>query len=165
MNTIRNETFIEHQQIKIKLITLNYITKDATDRPHIDSDGIMSGTKQHLRSPIPKSDNLMGITLKRHSKGTTQSQISNLKNPSLLIKKKVLRLEIAVKHTVAVTVSNSLAELEEEALDEGRGERSRVGTFAVRIDEFLEIRIEKLENQVEIGFGVVVGVVGVKVFD
>jgi hypothetical protein len=70
-----------------------------------------------------------------------------------------------VKHTVAVTVSNSLAELEEEALDEGRGERSRVGTFAVRIDEFLEIRIEKLENQVEIGFGVVVGVVGVNMFD
>ena len=66
---------------------------------------------------------------------------------------------------MAVTVSNSLAELEKETLEEGRGERSRVGTFAVRIDEFLEIRIEKFENQVEIGLGFVAGVIGVNVLD
>jgi hypothetical protein len=85
-----------------------------------------------------------------------------------------------VKHTVAVTVSNSLAKLEEKTLYQRRRERPRVGTFAVRIDEFLEIRVEIFENQVEIGFVVVavvvalrgigvikigVGAIGVNVFD
>lgn len=63
-------------------------------------------------------------------------------------------------------MSNALAELIEKALNEGLREGPRVRTLAMGIDEFLEIGIQILENQVKDRLRLAIGVVSlVGVFD
>ena len=93
----------------------------------------------------------MRISLKRHSERPPEPQIGDLKQLLILKQKQILRLQIAVKHAVAVAVRDAFAELEHELLDQGIPERPRVGGFAERIDEFLEVGVEVLEDEVEVG--------------
>lgn len=50
---------------------------------------------------------------------------------------------------MGVAMRDALAELVEENADQTGGKRPRIGAFAVRIDEFLEIGVEVLEDEVE----------------
>lgn len=93
----------------------------------------------------------MRISLKRHRERPPEPQIGDLKQLLILKQKQILRLQIAVKHAVAVAVRDAFAELEHELLDQGIPERPRVGGFAERIDEFLEVGVEVLEDEVEVG--------------
>lgn len=112
----------------------------------------MRRTEKNLRRPIPESNNLMSIALERNSKSATKPKISNLENPLLLIKQKILRLEIAVENTVTMTMRNTHTELKQKTLNQSRRKRPRVWPFAVGIDVFLEIGVEVLEDEVEEGF-------------
>lgn len=97
----------------------------------------MSGTKKHLGSPIPESNNLVGIAFQRNGEGASKAKVSDLENPLVLIKEKILRLQVAMEDTVAVTVGDAFTKLVQEALNESGGEWPRIGALAVRIDEFL----------------------------
>lgn len=117
----------------------------------------MGRAKENLGGTVPESNDLVSVALERDGEGAAEAEISDLKNTLVLVKEKVLRLEIAVEDTVAVAVSHALAELEEEALDEGRREGPGIGALAVGIDELLEIGVEILENKVKDGLGEGVG--------
>ena len=93
----------------------------------------------------------MRIRLKRHREGPPEPQISDLKQLLILQQKQILRLQIAVKHAVAVAMRDAFAELEHELLDQRIAEGPRVGGFAEGIDEFLEVGVEVLEDEVEVG--------------
>lgn len=58
----------------------------------------------------------MGVTLKRDSESPSETKINNFKDALLLVHEKVLRLQISVKNTMGVAVSDTFAQLEEEAL-------------------------------------------------
>lgn len=131
----------------------NVPTKNASDRPHVNPSGVVGGSQQDLRCSVPEGDNLMSVALERDSEGSSKSKISNLENPFLLVKEKVLGLEVTVENTMAVAVCNTLAELEEEALDEGRREGPGVGALAVGINELLEVSVKVLEDKVQQGLG------------
>lgn len=115
----------------------NHLSENATNGPHVDSSGVMSGTKKHLGSPIPESNNLVGIAFERNGEGASEAKIGDLENPLVLIKEKILRLQVAMKDTVAVAVGDAFAKLVQEALNESGGQRPRIGALAVRVDEFL----------------------------
>lgn len=55
---------------------------------------------------------------------------------------------------MAVAVSDALAQLEQKGLDLGGRERGGVGALAVGIDEFFEIGIEVLKDEVKEGLAV-----------
>lgn len=124
----------------------------------------MSGAKENLGSPVPESNNLVSITLERNGEGAAKSQISDLEDAFVLVKQEILRLEVPMKNTVAMAVSNPLAELVKEALDERRRKGPRIGALAVGIDKLLEIGVEILEDEVEVGLGTAI-LVGVDVLD
>lgn len=90
----------------------------------------------------------MSVAFERNGEGPPEAKISDLENPLVLIEQQILRLEIAVEDAVAVAVRHPLAELVEEALDQVGREWPRVGALAVGIDEFLEVCVEILEDEV-----------------
>lgn len=111
----------------------------------------MSRTKENFRCSVPESNNLVRVTLERYSESAAESKICDLQNPSFLVQKQILGLQIAVEDAMGVTVGHPLAQLVEEALDHRRRQGPRTRTFPVRIDELLEIGVEVLEDEVEDG--------------
>lgn len=61
------------------------ITEYATNGPHIDSGRIMSGTEQDLRSPIPESNDLVGVAFERDGESTTKAKVGDFENTLILI--------------------------------------------------------------------------------
>ncbi|GMN65508.1 hypothetical protein TIFTF001_034584 [Ficus carica] len=90
-----------------------------------------------------------------------RGQIGDLEDPALLVEKQIVRLEITVEDAMGVAVGDALAELVEKAPDQIGRQRPRIGAFAVEIDEFLEIGVEVLEDEVEDGLGGLGGVLAV----
>ncbi|KAJ1383991.1 hypothetical protein SESBI_42895 [Sesbania bispinosa] len=107
------------------MFVFSVLTKDAFNGPHVNTDGVMCGTEKNLRFSVPEGDNLMSVAIERNSEGTSKAKLSDLENPLLLIEKEVLWLEIAVEDAMAVALSDVLAKLEEEALNEGWAYRLR----------------------------------------
>lgn len=142
----------------------NHFGEDASDGPDVDGGGVVSGTKQNLRSPVPERDDLMSVALERNSESTTKAQICNFKDALVLVQEKVLGLQIAVEDAVAVAVGDAFAKLEEEGLNEGWRKGPGVGTLAMGIDELLEIGVKILKDQVKVGLGAAV-LVGIDMFD
>ncbi|KAJ1423232.1 hypothetical protein SESBI_12432 [Sesbania bispinosa] len=101
------------------MCVFSILTKDAFNGPHVNADGVMCGTKENLRFSVAEGDDLVNVAIERNSEGASNAKLSDLENPLLLIEKEVLWLEIAVEDAVAVAVSDVLAKLEEEALNEG----------------------------------------------
>lgn len=121
----------------------------------------MSRTEEDFRRAIPESNNLVRVALKRYGEGAAEAEIGDLENPSFLVEQKVLRLEIAVEDAVGVAVGHPFKKLVQKALNQRRRKRAGIGAFAVRIDEFFEICVEVLEDEVKDGFALL----GVHVFD
>jgi len=51
----------------------------------------------------------MGVAFHWHGESSTKPKICNLQYPLLLVNQQVLRLQITVKDTMAMAVSNSFA--------------------------------------------------------
>ena len=107
----------------------------------------------------------MSVAFEGNSKSPTEAEIGDFENPLLLIHQQILRLQIPVKNAMAVAVRDTLTELIEKALDESGRHRPRVWLLAVGIDEFLEIRFEVLENQVQKRLAVLVEVLNAEKAD
>lgn len=85
------------------------LTEDAANRPDVNPGGIVSRAEKHLGRPVPESNDLVSVGLERNGEGTSEAEISNLEDALLFVEEQVLGLEIPMKDTMAVTVSNALA--------------------------------------------------------
>lgn len=157
--SVQHSNKIEVKKKKAKIQQSGSRTENATNGPHINTSGVMRGSKQDLGSPIPKSNNLMSVALERDGQGAAEARSAILRIPR--VEKQILRLEITVEDAMGVAVGDALAELVEKAPDQIGRQRPRIGAFAVGIDEFLEIGIEVLEDEVEDGLGGLGGVLAV----
>lgn len=141
-----------------------HLGKDAAYRPHVDTSGILAATKQNFRSAVPKSDNLVGVGAQRNTKGAGQTEISKLQ-VTVAVNQQVLRLEIAVQDAVTVAVTNTLAQLAHELLDNriAQSQTVELSTCALgqslplasitsgqRLHVLLQVEIEELKNEVEL---------------
>jgi hypothetical protein len=139
-----------------------HLCKDTTNRPHVNTSGVLATTKQDLWGSIPQGDDLVSICAKGYTKGTRKTEISKLEI-AFTINEKVLRLEITVKDAVTVAVSDSFAQLAHELLDHRvtQAKSSKIRTRAFRkclasttitnrksLHVFLQIEVEELEDQV-----------------
>jgi len=106
----------------------------------------------------------VGVGAQRNAKGTSETEIGELQ-VAVAVDEQVLRLQVAVEHSVAVAVANALAQLAHELLDDGVAKsqpvqrlastlRQRLTAAAVanweRLHVLLQIEIEELEDQVEL---------------
>ena len=90
----------------------HHFSKYTSKGPHVNASGIMGGSQKNLECSIPKSNNLVSITLQWDSEGSSKTKVSNLENPLLLFKKKVLGFEITMEDAMTVAVGNAFAKLE-----------------------------------------------------
>lgn len=112
----------------------------------------------------------MCVRAQGHTKGASQTEIRQLE-VAIRVDQQVLRLQVAVQHTVSVAVSDSLAQLHHELLDHLRsqgdvqpralGQRLAATTLVdrERLHVLLQIDVEVLEDEVEL---VTVGVYDVQ---
>lgn len=106
----------------------------------------------------------MGIGAERNSESASKTEIGELEI-AIAVNQQILRLEIAMKNAVAVTVADALAELAHEFLDDGITESEAVELSAGTLGQglasaavadgqsfhvFLQIEVEKLENEVQL---------------
>src|SRR5690349_8603635 len=68
----------------------------------------------HLR--VVRYAHLVGICPERHTKGTGETEICQLK-VAVFVNQQVLRLQVTVQNTVSMTVAHALAQLHHEPLD------------------------------------------------
>lgn len=85
-----------------------HLGEDTSHRPHVDASGVLSTAKQDLGGTVPERNDLVGVGSKRNTEGTRQTKIGKLQ-VSVAIDQQVLRLQIAMQDSMAVTVTDSFA--------------------------------------------------------
>ena len=93
-----------------------HLGEDAADGPHVDTSGVLATTEKDLRCAVPESDDLVGVSAERNTKGASQTKIGQLQ-VALLVDEQVLRLQVTVQDAVGMAVARALEELESELLD------------------------------------------------
>jgi hypothetical protein len=68
-------------------LSSEHLSKNAFDGLDVDPDGVMLRSEKCHGSPIPESDNLVGVALKRNGEGAVEAQIGNLEDPPVLVDK------------------------------------------------------------------------------
>jgi hypothetical protein len=63
----------------------DHLGEDASDELDVNPGGVMRGSEKCLWSPVPKSDNLIGVALKRNDEGATDAQVGNLEDALVLV--------------------------------------------------------------------------------
>lgn len=99
-----------------KRFSCAHLSKDAADRPHIHARGVLTASEQDFWAAVPQCDDFVGVRSQWHSEGTSEPEICKLE-VAFPIDEQILGLQVAVKHTMAVAVSNSLTQLAHEFLD------------------------------------------------
>jgi len=141
-----------------------HFSENAPHRPHVNAGRILTTAEQDLRGAVPEGDDLVGVGAKGDAEGAGETEIGELE-VSILVNKKVLGLEVAVKNTVGVAVADAVAELPHELLDDrwaeaeagevlGGAVRESLATAAILDGEglhvLLEVEVEELEDEVEL---------------
>lgn len=100
MKSIQNQREYESE-------STNQTTKDASDGPHIDGNGVGCGTEQNFRDFIPENCNLVHVFHERYSEGTTEFEIDDLENPLVIVQKHILQLQKLLDPLSLMTKSSS----------------------------------------------------------
>ena len=140
-----------------------HLGKDAPDGPHVDAGRILATAEQDLGGTIPEGDNLVGVGAQGDAEGAGETKIGKLQ-VAVAVDEQILGLEVAVKHTMAVAVANTVAQLAHELSDDSiaqaqpaqRGAGSLWQGFAAtaigdreRLHVLLQIEVEKLKDKVQ----------------
>ena len=82
---------------------MSNLIKNTSHRPNINSRVVNFSPKQYFRSPIPKSDNLMGVLLDGIVISASESKISQFNVEFILsVDEDVLRFEVSVDDAVGM---------------------------------------------------------------
>lgn len=153
-----------------------HLSKDASNRPHVNTRRVLTSTQQNLWRAIPQSDNLVRVCAQGDAERAGKTEISQLE-VSLAVDEEVLGLEIAVQNAVAMAVAHAVAQLVHELLDDGLAEAHGLEVRAAalgqglaaaavgdgqRLHVLLQIAVEELEDEVQL---VAVGVDDVEELD
>ena len=90
--------------------------EDAPDAPDVDGGGVVGASEENLGGAVPQRHNLVRVRLHRHGEGATETEIRHLDDVIRLFHQKVLGLEVAMHHAVAVQVRTPEAQLVHEIL-------------------------------------------------
>lgn len=141
-----------------------HLGKDAADGPHVDARRVLAAAEENLGGAVPERDDLVGVGAQGDAKGAGETEISELQ-VAVAVDEQVLRLEVAVEHTVAVAVADALAQLAHELSDDSiaqaqpaqRGAGSLWQGLAAtavgngqRLHVLLEIQVEELKDEVQL---------------
>ena len=99
-----------------KRLTGSHLGEDAANGPHVNTSGVLAATEQNFGRTVPESDDLVGVSAERNTKGASQTKIGQLQ-VALLVDEQVLRLQVTVQDAVGMAVARALEELESELLD------------------------------------------------
>ena len=77
------------------------LAKDAPDRPHVDSCGVLLCSKKKLGAPIPQGDYNRCVRLQRGAILSCKAKIPNLQDP-FMAEKEVGGFEVTVKDPVVM---------------------------------------------------------------
>lgn len=99
-----------------KRLTGSHLGEDAANGPHVNTSGVLAATEQNFGRAVPESDDLVGVSAERNTKGASQTKIGQLQ-VALLVDEQVLRLQVTVQDAVGMAVARALEELESELLD------------------------------------------------
>jgi len=61
-----------------KRLSVDNLSEDASDRPNVHRSRVILGTKQNIRSSVPKGYDFVSEILDRDSKGSGQAEICQL---------------------------------------------------------------------------------------
>ncbi|KAB1224240.1 hypothetical protein CJ030_MR2G005727 [Morella rubra] len=59
----------------------DHFSKNAFDGKDVNSGRVMRGFEKDLGSPVPESDDLVGLALERHGEGAAEAKIGDLEDP------------------------------------------------------------------------------------
>ncbi|KAB1224265.1 hypothetical protein CJ030_MR2G019266 [Morella rubra] len=59
----------------------DHFSKNASDGKDVDSGRVMRGSQKDLGSPVPESDDLVGLAIERHGEGAAEAKIGDLEDP------------------------------------------------------------------------------------
>lgn len=95
---------------------LSKFSKDTTDAPGVNWDGVSFLAEQDLWGSVPQGHYFMGQGLDGNAEGSRQSKVGEL-DLSFFRDKNILRFKVSVHNSVGVAVVDSLDDLVDETLD------------------------------------------------
>lgn len=110
------ENLVDLGVTREKRLAGSHLGEDAANGPHVDTSGVLAATEQNFGRAVPESDDLVGVSAERNTKGASQTKIGQLQ-VALLVDEQVLRLQVTVQDAVGMAVARALEELESELLD------------------------------------------------
>lgn len=110
------ENLVDLGVTREKRLAGSHLGEDAANGPHVNTSGVLAATEQNFGRAVPESDDLVGVSAERNTKGASQTKIGQLQ-VALLVDEQVLRLQVTVQDAVGMAVARALEELESELLD------------------------------------------------
>lgn len=158
------ENFINLRVTWEKRLAGTHLCEYASNRPHIDTSRVLTSSKQDLWRSVPESDNFVGICAKGNTEGASKTKIGKLEI-AIAVDEQILGLQIAMQHSMAVTVSNTFTQLTHELLYHcitqaqssqvwSRPFRQGFSSSSIRNGErlhvLLQIEVKELEDEVKL---------------
>lgn len=119
--------------------------KDATNWPNINWTWVTLRTKQDFGCSVPQCDDLVSIIANRNAEWASQAEISNLDN-AFLVDEQVLRLQIAMQDTTAMTEEHCGGDLIQIAANKLRIHHFLRGQW---VHVLLQIHWQELEDEIK----------------
>jgi hypothetical protein len=91
-------------------LLFDHLCKNATNRPDINTKRVLLLSQEDFRSSVPKGFDFMGQSTNRYTEGSSKTKISKL-DLSILINQEILRLQISMDNSLAVTMVKSIEDL------------------------------------------------------
>lgn len=127
-------------------LTCQQLSKQTTDRPHIDTRTVFVGAQQELRWAIPERNHAIRISATSFAVRTRQTKVGNLQI-AVVVDEQVGALDVAVQNFVPVAVLQPTQKLCHVALNLRLRESD-----GRRVHETREIVVHVLEDHVDTAF-------------
>lgn len=83
-------------------LPLHHLSENTSRRPQINTQCIRFLAKKNLRTPVPKSNYFVRVSLNRKTKSAGKSEVSQFNVLATCVDQQVLRLQISVENAVLV---------------------------------------------------------------
>mmetsp|Transcript_25471 Transcript_25471/g.78404 ORF Transcript_25471/g.78404 Transcript_25471/m.78404 type:complete len:353 (-) Transcript_25471:83-1141(-) len=131
--------------------TRSHFSEDAADGPEVDRRGVVLAAEQDLGGAVPERDDFVGVgALARGREGAGEAEVGEFEGAVATIEEEILRLEVSVEDASLVAIRDAAEHLEEKAHGLRRLQAAP-RLPARRVHVMLEILVQELEGQVQLG--------------